>query len=115
MRVEVLVVPDCPHADGAIAVVRQALDELDLMDVPVMATTVSSQAQAEQLGFIGSPTVLIDGHDPFTSRGQSPGIACRLYRDDTGVTGIPPIQPVRQALQHAAHTVGPAAPERPRA
>ncbi|MFJ8579508.1 hypothetical protein [Micromonospora sp. NPDC093277] len=65
-------------------------------------TVVASQAQAEQLGFVGSPTVMIDGSDPFADPALSPGLACRLYHGDTGLTGTPPIQHVRRALQRAA-------------
>jgi hypothetical protein len=83
MHVEVLVIPDCPHAQTTTAVVRRALDELGLTGTPVTTTVVTSHAQAEQLGFVGSPTVLIDGHDPFADPSLSPGLACRLYRDGT--------------------------------
>ena len=32
----------------------------------------------------GSPTLLIDGVDPFAEPGQPPSMSCRLYRDDDG-------------------------------
>jgi len=102
MHVEVLVVPDCPHAETATAVVRRALDELELSQVPVTTMVVTGQAQAEQLGFVGSPTVMIDGRDPFADPAQSPGLACRLYRDGTTLTGTPPAEPIRRALRQAA-------------
>jgi hypothetical protein len=35
MRVEVLVVPNCPHAGTAAAVARQALDDVGLTTMPV--------------------------------------------------------------------------------
>jgi hypothetical protein len=101
MHVEVLVIPDCPHAQTTTAVVRRALDELGLTGTPVTTTVVTSHAQAEQLGFVGSPTVLIDGHDPFADPSLSPGLACRLYRDGTRLIGTPPILQVRQALLQA--------------
>jgi hypothetical protein len=102
MHVRLLLVPDCPNAEPAAAVVRQALDEVGLTDVPVTTHTVDTQAEAEQLGFLGSPTILINGRDPFPDSGRQPALGCRLYHHQTGPNGIPPIQPIRQALRDAA-------------
>ena len=101
MHVQVLVVPDCPHADTTTAVVRGALEEIGLGAVSIESVLVTSQAQAEQLGFGGSPTVMIDGRDPFADPAQSPGLACRLYRDTTTLTGTPPEDQIRRALRQA--------------
>jgi hypothetical protein len=50
----------------------------------------------------GSPTLLINGVDPFAAPGQAPGLACRLYRDAAGrVAGAPPVQALRRALEQA--------------
>lgn len=102
MQVQVLVVPDCPHTEPAAAIVRQALDELGLGHVPVTTALVTTQAQAEQLDFVGSPTIMIDGRDPFAHPGQSPGLACRLYRDKDTLTGTPPADQIRRVLGEAA-------------
>jgi hypothetical protein len=102
MHVDVLVVPDCPQAETTTHVVRRTLDELGLTDVRVTTTVVTSQAQAEKLGFVGSPTVMIDGRDPFADPARSPGLACRLYRDETALTGTPPAARLRRALRQAA-------------
>jgi hypothetical protein len=32
----------------------------------------------------GSPTLLLDGMDPFASPGRQPGVSCCLYRDADG-------------------------------
>ena len=103
MQVEVLAVPNCPHAEPATAAVRRVLDELGLNHVHVITTLVTTQEQAEQLNFVGSPTVMIDGRDPFADPGQSPGLACRLYRDETTLTGMPPENQIRNALRQAGN------------
>jgi hypothetical protein len=46
MLVQLLTVPNCPHAEPAAAVVRQALDEAGLIDVPVTGVTIDSQTEA---------------------------------------------------------------------
>ncbi|MEW2386088.1 hypothetical protein AB0873_28910 [Micromonospora sp. NPDC047707] len=104
MKVELLVVEDCPNEGPAAAVVRRALDEVGLSTVRITVRLVTSQAEAEQLGFLGSPSVLVDGRDPFAEANRRPAMACRLYRDDTGVSGMPPIRRLRQALRQAADT-----------
>jgi hypothetical protein len=38
----------------------------------------------------GSPTLLLDGRDPFARAGQEPAISCRLYRDADGRSGPAP-------------------------
>jgi hypothetical protein len=50
----------------------------------------------------GSPTLLINGVDPFAAPGQLPTLSCRLYPDATGrLEGAPPVAALRQALQQA--------------
>ncbi|MER6591176.1 hypothetical protein ABT214_04830 [Micromonospora purpureochromogenes] len=102
MRVELLVVEDCPNEGPAAVVLRRALDEVGLSTVRITTRVVTSQAEAEQLGFLGSPSVLIDGRDPFAEAHHRPAIACRLYPDDTGLSGVPPLRRLRQALKQAA-------------
>lgn len=50
----------------------------------------------------GSPTLLIDGTDPFAVPGQAPGLSCRLYRDETGrLVRAPSVEDLRRALERA--------------
>ncbi|MCP3759690.1 hypothetical protein [Streptomyces sp. TBY4] len=98
MNVEVLVIPDCPHSEPAAARVRQVLTELGLDDVEVSTRVITDQVQAERTGFTGSPTLLIDGHDPFTEPGRQAGLACRVYRTPDGFSGLPSPGQLRQAL-----------------
>jgi hypothetical protein len=68
MRVELLLAPDCPHADTARATVDRCLDQLGL-----------AARVVERVGDYPSPTLLVDGVDVMT---DAPGIpraqACRL-------------------------------------
>jgi hypothetical protein len=89
MEVRLLVVPDCPNETPAANLARHALDELGLTTTPVVAVVVTSQDHAEDLGFAGSPTITIDGVDPFADPSQVPALACRVYRTDAGITGTP--------------------------
>ncbi|MFG3700853.1 hypothetical protein ACGF5C_23520 [Micromonospora sp. NPDC047620] len=101
MDVQLLVVADCPNEGPAVVALRRALDEVGLSAVPFTVRVVTSEAEAEQLGFFGSPSVLIDGGDPFAEPHHRPALACRLYRDEADVSGVPPVGLLRQALKRA--------------
>ena len=80
MTLEILQVPGCPGAD--LLAVR--LDGLLAGRYAVTRRVVSSQADAERLGMTGSPTLLVDGADPFARPGLLPSVSCRLYQDQDG-------------------------------
>ncbi|MFE9609585.1 hypothetical protein [Streptomyces sp. NPDC006012] len=101
MEIEVLVVPDCPHQQLAEERVRQALDAAGLTTTGVTTRVVSDQAEAERSGFTGSPTILIDGRDPFAEPGAAPTLACRMYRTPGGLAGAPDVDQIRRALNDA--------------
>jgi len=98
MEIEVLVVPDCPNEMVAAERLRQALDDVGLREVGFTTRVVADQADAERSGFTGSPTILIDGRDPFAEPGRAPGLACRVYRTPGGLAGAPSVEQLRQAL-----------------
>lgn len=100
MRVELLLVPACPHAAAARTVLADCLDQLGL-----------DLAVHERTGDYPSPTVLVDGVDVMSgavsSRGaaQAPAAgACRL--------DVPTAPRVLAALR--GHQARPASPVRPR-
>ena len=109
MRLTVLAVPDCPNA----AVLDQRLAAVlgDRADVSVAHQVISDEDEAALRGMRGSPTLLIDGSDPFAGPGDSPGMSCRLYRDEDGrLSGAPSARQLRQAIGQAlAAAAGPRA------
>ena len=105
MKLTLLVTPDCPHAASAAALLRTALDDVGLTGATFTTTVVATAEEATRIGFIGSPTVLVDGDDAFAVPGARPGLACRIYPSPTGPTGIPPLRELRQALKRAAAAV----------
>lgn len=104
MEIEVLVVPDCPHQQPAEERLRQALDDAGLNTTGFTTRVVADQAEAEQSAFTGSPTILIDGRDPFAEPGATPSLSCRIYRTPQGPAGAPGLDQLRQALHEAAGT-----------
>jgi hypothetical protein len=100
MRIELMVVPDCPHADVAAELLRQALDDIGL-SVPFETSVVSTPDDAVRRGFGGSPSFVADGVDLF---GDIPvgALACRVYQTDVGRAGVPALRDLRMALKEAA-------------
>jgi hypothetical protein len=102
MDVELLVTADCPHETPAAALLHAALDDVGLSGVGITTTVITTVEEAERRGFIGSPTILIDGVDPFAERGHAPALACRVYLTPSGPDGIPDLRALRQSLKRAA-------------
>jgi hypothetical protein len=98
--VQLLVTYDCPNEAATATLLRLALNEAGLTDTDVRITVVTSPEQAEKLGFEGSPTILLDGGDPFArATPRQPALACRIYRTPDGPSGVPDFVALRQAIQ----------------
>jgi hypothetical protein len=88
MRLEILHVPDCPNT--AVLETRLAAVLLESPAVKVSRHVVTSESEAHRVGMAGSPTVLVDGVDPFARPGMQPSLSCRMYRDEQGNLGPAP-------------------------
>jgi hypothetical protein len=95
MKIEILHVPDCPNLDLLHHRVREILDE----STEVTRRVVADVDTAAAVGMTGSPTLLIDGTDPFARRGSEPSLSCRLYPSEDGrVQGAPSMDDLRRVL-----------------
>ena len=101
MRIELLVVPGCANEATAASRLRRALDEAGLADTGFTTRVIATLEQAEQAGFTGSPTILIDGRDLFAQPTARPAVACRIYRTARGADGAPDLEQLGQALRDA--------------
>src|SRR5712691_4213249 len=100
MRITVLAVPDCPNALVAAGRITAALAAG--RPVSVELVEVTGEAQAARLGMTGSPTILLDGVDPFAAAGAVPSVSCRIYRGPDGAAdGAPSVQNLTAALSAA--------------
>lgn len=88
MSITVLHVPDCPGA--ALLQHRLGLVLGETLGAQVAYQVITSDDQARQHGMTGSPTLLVNGDDPFGRPGQQPSLSCRLYRGDDGKPGPAP-------------------------
>ncbi len=102
MRIQFLYYEDCPSHEDGLQRLRQAV-AAEGIQAPIEVIKVESEAQAESLRFIGSPTILIDGVDiaPVPS-GVPYRLTCRTYRLEDGSFGpLPSPAMIRAALQKA--------------
>lgn len=95
MDLTVLTVPDCPNGP----VLDQRLAEVlaDRTDVSVVRRMVADERTAAEAGMRGSPTLLIDGADPFADPESPASMSCRIARPGDA-SPVPSVTALRQAL-----------------
>lgn len=99
MQVELLVVSDCPNEAPTYERLRQALDDAGRNDTPIMVRTITDDTVDAVPKFAGSPTVVIDGTDPFVEQASpGAGMSCRVYRSAAGMSGAPSLDALRRAV-----------------
>lgn len=92
LQVRLLYFEGCPHWRTADERLRQALERVERRDVEVERRQVTDVENAEREGLRGSPTVLVDGRDPFADEGAPVGLTCRIYQTDQGAQGAPTVE-----------------------
>ncbi|MFZ0379247.1 MAG: hypothetical protein WCD11_34445 [Solirubrobacteraceae bacterium] len=104
MNVELLWWEGCPSTERALQTVREALADLKLDGVEVQMREIRTDQDAEETGFVGSPTILIDGIDLVPASGEEPiGLSCRVYRRRDGrISPLPDPDDLREVLRAAA-------------
>lgn len=102
-EVELLWWEGCPSTHRALEELRQVLDEAGLGGLEPRLRQIRSDQEAQQAGFVGSPTVRVDGADVVPIADQPLGLTCRVYRRrDGAISPTPDPQDLREALVRAA-------------
>ncbi len=97
MQIHVLHIPDCANLELARARLREAIAGAGL-SADVRDVEVATPAEAKRAGMRGSPTILIDGRDPFAVEAAEASLSCRLYQTADGVDGAPSVAQLLEAL-----------------
>lgn len=92
----------CPNWERTARDLEALADDLHLA---ITLERVETPQDAERLGFRGSPTVLIDGRDPFATGDEPVGLACRIYDTPEGPAGAPTRRQLRRQLAAASAEV----------
>jgi hypothetical protein len=89
----------CPNAVQTLRNLRQAMNETNTPDSELKMIEVLNPSDAEKLHFQGSPTILIDGVDIYSS--NTPvgfSYSCRVYVFSGYQTGVVPVQFIKEKL-----------------
>lgn len=97
MEVRLLYFDGCPNWREADQRLRDAIAVLGL-DVRPVLVSVTTPEQAERLRFRGSPTVLVNGVDPFADEAAPVGLSCRVFPTPDGLRGAPTVAQLIAAL-----------------
>lgn len=98
MKVELLYFDGCPNWTVADERLNEAARLVSRDDLTVQRRTVNTEQDAIAVGFAGSPTILIDGRDPFATGDEQVGLACRVYSTPHGLAGSPSVEQLVEAL-----------------
>jgi hypothetical protein len=96
MDVTLLYFDDCPNW----LVANEHLDELlsEHPEISITRRVVDTPEEAERTRFRGSPSILIDGVDPFADPDDPVGLSCRVYQTPDGPAGSPTLEQLRDVL-----------------
>ncbi len=90
MVIRVMTFAGCPNCEMAKDLVEETVRELHLR-ADIEAIQVRNEDEAQRFGFLGSPTIQVDGQDIEVSRRtDKASFSCRVYRTPNGTSGVPP-------------------------
>ena len=72
----------------------------------VIHEVVDTFEDATRLEFRGSPSLLIDGRDPFLDQAGDVGLSCRIYRTEQGLQGAPSVDQLVAILTRRGAAAG---------
>ena len=100
MQIEILYFDGCPHHVPAVERVRGVLSDMGV-EASVIEVAVSEPGMATQIGFLGSPSVRVDGLDvePAARGSDQIGYGCRTYVNGGRREGLPSVELIRAALE----------------
>lgn len=100
MHIRFLYYEDCPSHDDAMQRLQQIMAE-EGVSAEIEVIKVETDAQAEALRFVGSPTIRIDGTDIDPPPEAAPyALTCRVYRlNDGRFSPLPDPERIRAALR----------------
>ena len=94
-RLQLLYFPECPHWRVADERLREVARPLGMSIEYRLVTTTE---EADRVSFRGSPTILIDGVDPFAVGDEPIGLSCRINRTPDGYAGSPTAAQIEAVL-----------------
>jgi hypothetical protein len=97
MVFELRIIQDCPNSAPALELFREVLAAEGRAADLLTVRRVTSDDEAEELQFHGSPSFMADGRDLFPAD-TAPGLSCRVYPSGHGLAGLPSAESLRAAV-----------------
>jgi hypothetical protein len=105
--IELLFWEGCPSYPRALEALAGLMAELGLEPDDLSVTEILTQEAAEAEGFIGSPTIRLNGEDIVDPGDTPPALDCRIYyRRDGKVSPLPDPDDLRDAIANYASQKG---------
>jgi hypothetical protein len=100
VNVEVLYIVGCPNHEPTARLVRDTLRQ-EGVSAEVLEIEVRTAEHAQAIGFLGSPSIRINGTDvePEAHTVQNFGWGCRTYWDGERRSGTPSAEVIRRAIR----------------
>ncbi len=100
MKIQFLYFEDCPSYKHALENLSSVLSEQEIQ-ICIEMIPVRSPAEAQQLNFLGSPTIQIDGVDLEGTEALKSGVGygCRMYENGNQMRGWPSKEQIRGTLK----------------
>ncbi len=98
MKITIQYFEGCPHWRLADERVRNVLRDIDPGDAVLDHQLIDSPETAARVGFHGSPTILVDGQDPFATGNEPVGMSCRVFSTEVGAQGAPTEAQITKAI-----------------
>jgi hypothetical protein len=98
-RITLLYFDGCPHWHLAERRLGTALAEIGESSDLIERRRITTQREAQEVGFRGSPTIQLNGRDPFEHDAGTVGMACRIHRTAAGREGAPALLDIVKALE----------------
>jgi hypothetical protein len=99
VKIELLYFEGCPNHAPAMETLRQTLNSLGRED-QIHLVRIRTQAEAEAIRFVGSPSIRINGSDieSWARTAKGFGLSCRTYVNGSLPGGIPSAELLRRAI-----------------
>jgi hypothetical protein len=89
----------CPNWRLADERLREALREAGADRAQITYEKIETPEEAEEASFRGSPSILVDGRDPFANEDAPVGLSCRVYQTEAGPDGAPSLTQLRSLFR----------------
>ncbi len=102
MEVSLVYFEGCPHWQLARQRLEHAIGYAGVGPIEIRVVAVDTLDRAASAGLRGSPTILIDGVDPFAGLDLEPALSCRIYATEHGPDGAPSVVQLIEALRRVS-------------